>query len=155
LVSQLSFEPLRADAIEFLSDRTGGEYWRYDYSGPHWVCATARDRGKVTGVLIGEFTSWFEVHMTTAVDDPRVITRRLLNAIFTTFFSRAARVTAMSRTDNTRSVDGIRRLGFRYEGCLRLGIEGKWDALVYGMTRDECRWIRAPKEIRHEIAEAA
>ena len=151
----ISFEPLQEDAIAFLSDRTGGNYWGFNYGAPNWVCATSRNGGRVDGVLLGEFTSWFEVHMTTAVDDPRIVTRRLLHALFTTFFSRAVRVTAMSRTDNPRSIRGILRLGFRYEGFCRLGIEGKWDALVYGMLKDECRWIRAPRETRNEIAEAA
>jgi hypothetical protein len=26
-----------------------------------------------------------------------------------------------------------------------MGIDGRWDGLVFGMLRDECRWIRAPK----------
>ena len=149
----ISFEPLQPDAVDFLSSRTGGEFHGFDYAGPQWVCATAREEGRVVGVLAGEFTTWFEVHMTTAVDDPRIVTRRLLRALFTAFFSRAVRVTAMSRPENLRSIRGIERLGFRYEGYCRLGIEGKWDALVFGMLKNECPWIR--KETPHEIAKAA
>jgi len=152
----ITFEPLQPDAIRFLSVRTGGDYSNYDYAGSNWVCATSRDdHGTVTGVLTGEFTTRWEVHMTCAVDDNSIITRRLLHAIFSTFFSSAARVTAMCRPENKRSEAGIRRLGFRYEGYSRLQIEGKWDALVFGMLRSECRWIRAPREASHEIAVAA
>ena len=143
----ITFEPLQPDAVRFLSVRTGGDFSGYDYTLPAFVCATSRtDDGAVTGVLMGEFTSRWEVHMTCAVDDNAIISRRLLHAIFATFFSCAVRVTAMCRPDNKRSETGIRRLGFKYEGYSRLGIEGKWDALVFGMLRHECRWIRAPKQ---------
>lgn len=154
-MTSYSFEPLTPQAVDYLSRMTGGNYRGFDYAGPQWVCVTARDGSKVVGVLVGEFTTWFEVHMTTAISHPSVVSRRLLRAIFTTFFSQAVRVTAMSRTDNPNSILGITRLGFRYEGFCRLGIEGKWDALVFGMLKNECRWIRAPKETRHEVAEAA
>jgi hypothetical protein len=154
-MTRITFEPLQPDAVKFLSERTGIDYSVFDFHGPQWACATARDEGIVLGVLLGEFTTWFEVHMTTAIDNPKFMTRRLLHAIFSTFFSRAMRVTAMCRPENEKSIRGIRRLGFRYEGFCRLGIEGKWDALVFGMLKNECRWIRAPKETFHEIAEAA
>jgi len=152
----ITFEPLQPDAVRFLSVRTGGDFSGYDYTLPAFVCATSRtDDGAVTGVLMGEFTSRWEVHMTCAVDDNAIISRRLLHAIFATFFSFAVRVTAMCRPENKRSEASIRRLGFRFEGYSRLGIEGKWDALVFGMLRSECRWIRAPKESRYETAKAA
>jgi RimJ/RimL family protein N-acetyltransferase len=95
------------------------------------------------------------VHITSAIDNPKFMTRRLLHAIFATCFSRAARVTAMCRPENEKSIRAIRHLGFQYEGYCRLGLEGKWDALVFGMLRNECRWIRAPKEKTYEIAKAA
>jgi hypothetical protein len=155
LVSRITFEPLQDDAVAFLTERTGIDYTIEDFRAPKWVCATAREGNvKVTGVLLGEFTSWFEVHMTTAVDDPRIITRRLLHAIFSTFFSKAVRVTMMCRPDNKKSIRGILHLGARYEGFSRMGIDGRWDGLVFGMLRSECRWIRAPK-VPFELRKAA
>jgi hypothetical protein len=153
--SKPTFEPLQADATEFLSRRTGIDYGAFDFTEPRWICVTVREDGQVLGVLIGEFTTWFEVHITSAIDDPKFMTRRLLRAIFTTCFSQAVRVTAMCRPDNDASIRAIRHLGFLYEGYCRLGIEGKWDALVFGMLKHECRWIRAPKEKTHEVADAA
>jgi hypothetical protein len=145
----ISFAPLSADAVIFLSARTSINFGPCDFTGPQWFCCTARnDDGEVRGVFVGEFTTWFEVHITTAVDDPAILSRRLLRVIFSTLFSRAVRITAMTRPDNDRSISGIRRLGFLYEGCSRMGIEGKWDALVFGMLRHECRWIRDRAELR-------
>jgi RimJ/RimL family protein N-acetyltransferase len=75
------------------------------------------------------------------VNDPRCVTRRVLRSIFTALFSRAVRVTFMTRPENQKAITGIRRLGAQYEGYCRLGLEGKWDALVFGMLRDECAYL--------------
>lgn len=149
----ITFEPLADDAKNFLLDRTGIDFHGLVLADPNWVCATSRSpAGAVNGALLGEFVTSFDVHMTCALDDPSIISRRLLHAIFTTFFSRAVRVTAHARPDNEKSIWGIQRLGFKYEGYCRLGIEGRWDALVFGMLRNECRWIRPQKEKLREVA---
>lgn len=154
--TRMSFAPLSPDAVKYLIDRTGIDFSICDFGAPNWLCVTARNgEGSVIGVLVAEFQCRFEAHITSAIDDPRFMTRRLLHAIFSTLFSRAVRVTAMSRPDNENSLRAIRHLGFTHEGYLRLGIEGKWDGMIFGMLRDECRWIRAPKEVTYEIAKAA
>jgi RimJ/RimL family protein N-acetyltransferase len=142
--------------VDYLHERTGIDFRICDFRAPNWLCVTARSpEGEVLGVLVAEFQVWFEAHVTWAIDDPRFMTRRLLRAVFSTLFSRAVRITAMSRPDNEKSIQVIRHLGFTYEGYLRLGIEGKWDGMIFGMLRNECRWIRAPKEALYEIAKAA
>jgi hypothetical protein len=156
----VSFAPLKPDAVRFLMDRTGIDYRHCDFANSAvWFCATARDaEGRIQGVWVAEFQVWFEAHVTTAIDDPRFMSRRLLRTLFTALFSQAVRVTAMVRPDNHRSIEGIKRLGFRYEGFCRLGIEGKWDAMVFGMLRNECRWLqRHPKgrTVSYEIATAS
>jgi hypothetical protein len=45
-------------------------------------------------------------------------------------------------------VNGILRLGFLYEGFSRMGIDGRWDGLVFGMLRHECRWLGARPKLR-------
>ena len=120
------------------------------------MCVTARSpRGSVIGVFIAEFMVWYEAHITCAITDPRFLTRRLLRAIFSTLFSRGVRVTAMTRPENEQGIRILEHLGFLYEGYLRLGIDGRWDGLIYGMLRQDCRWIKAPKESIDEIAIAA
>jgi hypothetical protein len=147
---------LTPDEIVYIEKRTGINFLLSDFTSPNWLCLTARAQGPegpILGVLLGEQVSSFEIHMTTAVDDPAIISRALLRFIFTTFFDRAVRVTAMCRPENVKSINGIRRLGFLPEGCLRLGIEGKWDALIFGMIKSDCRWLS--KETSHEIPKAA
>jgi hypothetical protein len=150
-----TFEPLQPDAVAFLEHGTGLYFSHLDFGAPNWLCVTARLHGSVCGVLVAEFMVWYEAHLTCVISDPRFMTRRLMHAIFSTLFSRAVRVTGMCRPENDASIRLLRHLGCKYEGCLRMGIDGRWDGLIFGMLRNECRWIRAPKEAPDEIAKAA
>lgn len=138
----LSFKPLALDAVEFLSERTDINYGFVDFTDPRWLCVTARhDDGEIAGVVACEFKEWFDAHFSCAVDDRRCLSRRVLRAIFRALFSRAVRVTALISPDNELAISGARRMGFVYEGFLRMGVEGKRDALIFGMLADDCRYL--------------
>lgn len=51
------------------------------------------------------------------------------------------RLTATVRKSNTRSLKITRKLGFKPEGLIRKGY-GDGDAVIFGMLREECRWIK-------------
>ena len=50
------------------------------------------------------------------------------------------RVNALVRKKNKRSRRFVEWLGFKQEGCARRGF-GDDDAIIYGMLRQECRWL--------------
>lgn len=138
----VSFAPLRPDAVDYLSFLTGTDYHYGNFQPPNWLCVTARDdEGRLMGVLACEFKTWFEVQFSTAITDPHCMSRRLLRAVFTALFSQARRITAFVDVDNTRAVRQMKRMGFVYEGFCRLGINGVRDAYVYGMLKDDCRFL--------------
>jgi RimJ/RimL family protein N-acetyltransferase len=143
-MSQISFAPLEPDAASFLTTRTGVDYSWVDFSKPSWFCVTAREGDEILGVFVGEFLTWFEVQIACSIDHPRFLTRRLLRAIFTTLFSQAVRLTAFVRPDNEAGIKIMRHLGFQQEGYVRLAVEGRWDAMLFGMVRDECRYLEEP-----------
>jgi hypothetical protein len=136
----ISFAPLQPDAVAFLEERTGINYRHCDFSGAGWFCCTVRD-GDIKGVFIAEFMNAFDAHITCAIDDPRFLTRRLVKAVFAALFSQAVRLTALTRPENAAAIRILKHLGFSHEGICRLGIEGRWDALTFGLLRSECRWI--------------
>jgi hypothetical protein len=141
-MSRISFAPLEPDAVAFLSASTGVDYRHCQFDQPQWFCVTARDHaGRILGVFIGEFTQWFDAQITCAIDHPRFLTRRLLRTIFTTLFSQAVRLTAFVGPDNEPGLRIMRHLGFQAEGYVRLGIEGRRDAVLFGMLRQECRYL--------------
>lgn len=137
-----SFDPLLPDAVEFLMQETGVDFSRTDFSSPRWFCATARrDDGTLMGVLACEFKTWFDVYFSCCVCDQRCLSRKLLGVIFRTLFLKATRITAEVDPGNVSAADQCRRMGFIYEGFKRLGIEGRRDALLFGMLRDDCRFL--------------
>ncbi|HYV88007.1 MAG TPA: GNAT family protein [Candidatus Polarisedimenticolia bacterium] len=137
---KISFEaPLSLEALAFLSAETGVDFMRHDTS--RWLCATGRNADEIVGVCCFEPYHWFDWHYTAAVTDPRCVTRRLLQALFTAVFSQAVRVSALIEPGNERAIKNAVALGFRYEGYGRLMVEGRRDALIYGMLREDCRYL--------------
>lgn len=139
----VSFAPLSVEAADILSAGTGVDYARFwPFPEPRWFCATSRDdEGRVAGVILCNFSSPFEAEFNTAVVDPRCVTRRVLRAVFTALFSRVVRVTALVAPDNMRSLRNVVRMGFKMEGRMRLALDGKRDAVVFGMLKGDCRFL--------------
>lgn len=148
--------PLSDEARAFLSVHTGVDYVRYDTS--NWLAATATRDGEVVGVCCYEPKTFFDWHYNAAVTDSRCITKRLLRAMFTAVFTQAVRVSALIEPDNARAIKNARALGFQYEGFLRMGVEGKRDALLFGMLREDCKFLpgyQGPTIIRTDFAGVA
>jgi RimJ/RimL family protein N-acetyltransferase len=51
------------------------------------------------------------------------------------------RITSMVAKSNKVSREMTERLGFKREGCIRAARGPGKDSIVYGMLRNECRWI--------------
>lgn len=131
------------DMVQFLRERIDLDLRGYNLDSPLWFCVTVREgtTGHVVGALACEFKSPFDVHFSTAIDEPDVITRRLLRGIFRALFSQARRITALVEPSNWQAKDAVERLGFVYEGFLRRGLDGDRDALLYGMLPEDCRYL--------------
>lgn len=56
-----------------------------------------------------------------------------------------ARVTAPIKSINLASIRTVKALGFVYEGSLRRAGRSGEDLLLYGMLREECRWLNERK----------
>lgn len=52
------------------------------------------------------------------------------------------RMTVIAARRNKKSRRFIERLGFTFEGCLRKGMSDGQNAIIYGMLKEECRWIK-------------
>lgn len=124
---------LDSEGVAFLRDRLAVDY----SNGADLACQIRRD-GHLVFVVVCEFKTAFDAHLTVACDDPTVVTRRVLRAVFRALFSRAKRVTALIEPGNRRCISLARRLGFKDEGFGRLMIEGKRDALIFGMLESDC-----------------
>jgi hypothetical protein len=115
----------------------------YPTDGSRWFMITVFDdiTDEVLASMVCEFKNSFDVHMTAVVADARAVSRKLLRTIFSTLFTQAVRVTAVVDPRNDDSIDALRRCGFQYEGFLRRGLDGDRDGLIYGMLREDCRFL--------------
>jgi hypothetical protein len=137
----ISFAPLKPDAAAFLTDRTG-VFFSNTFEPPRWFCATVRSHyGDIKAVLACEFRTRFECSFNAAIDDPRFMSRRFLRAVFKALFTQARRITAEIDVDNRAAQKIVPRLGFVYEGYCRLGINGVRDALIFGMLKEDCKFL--------------
>lgn len=57
-----------------------------------------------------------------------------------------ARITAVVAKRNARCRKLTVGLGFKLEGTIRKGFDGKQDAMIYGLLRDECRFLPSIKD---------
>ena len=143
------FTPLSPNARLLFNNNTGIDMLHADMSG--WFCVTVLDHDLIAAVLACEPKTSFDWHFSAVILDPRAITRKLLRVIFSTLFSRAARITALVEPGNDPAIRLMDRLGFTYEGFLRRGLDGRRDALLYGMLPEDCPWIYANPRLLKQV----
>ena len=134
------------DALQFLLeeirlDLQGQDLERED----RWLFVVARnEHDAVIGVLVFEWKTSFDAHLSIAVVDQRcLLLSKLQKLIWETVFDRAVRVTMLVDAADERMEHICRKLGAVYEGFLRRGLDGSRDALIFGMLREDCRWLKA------------
>lgn len=139
---KVSFAPLRPDAVALLSWAIEVDYSPADFTTDRWLCVTARrDDDRLMGVAVFEIKTWFEAMFSTAIVDRRCMSKRLLRVMFDTVFRRVVRVTAEIDPGNAVAERQVRRMGFVYEGFKRFGLDGRRDALLFGLLRHDCRYL--------------
>lgn len=127
---------------KLLTDRLGIDFTGCSFRAPTWFSAWAYDDDdQFAGIFAVEFPCWFEGKVTLLIIDPACVTRRVMHAMFTALFSQVRRLTAEVEPHNRRALLQVRRLGFQYEGFRRLGLEGTRDTMMFGMLREECRFL--------------
>ena len=84
------------------------------------------------------------ISVSVAAETPVWATKRNLAKLFAYPFLTAGcqRVTTTIAANNHRAIRFNLGIGFRKEGEVRRGYDGKTNLLVLGMLKDECRWLK-------------
>jgi hypothetical protein len=145
------------DVLDFLREEIALDLRGQDLNNPDaWFFAVARnEHDAVIGVIVFEAKTSFDWHMSIAIAEGVTLPlHKVLWIVMRAIFTKAVRVTMLIDPENKRSEMQARKLGAQYEGFLRRGLDGRRDALVYGMLREECRYIddapRARQAARNE-----
>jgi len=126
----------------WVGDRMGGVD---SYFGPCKTMGFVADGELVCGVVFNNYQPP-NIEASIATATPRWCNRGVLSAIFHYPFVQAGclRVTAKTKATNQPARAFLCRLGFQQEGVIRHAYPDGVDMVVYGLLRDECRWLRNP-----------
>lgn len=103
------------------------------------------------GVVFSNFRKT-DLEVSCASDHPAAFRNSVCRAIFDYVFKQlnCVRCTSITTKGNKKARAFLEALGFQLEGNVRLGYDGKRDALIYGLLRSECRFLTAEEEIDAE-----
>ncbi len=78
-----------------------------------------------------------------ATSSPKWCSKSVLRVIFGFPFIQLGlnRVTAFIRESNSKSISLVQRLGFMHEGEMKQYYENGESAMIYGLTKNESRWL--------------
>lgn len=123
----------------YLTEKTGAKF----APGMFQALMIVNDKQDfVGGVVVSNFRSR-NCEISCAAETSAAWRPTVMRAVFTYIFNQldCVRCTAITTKRNKRARDFLERLGFVLEGNLRLGYDGKTDALIYGLLASECRYI--------------
>jgi RimJ/RimL family protein N-acetyltransferase len=105
-----------------------------------------QDEQLIGGFVFSNFTG-HNIEVSAAVDRASWVTRGTLDQMFGYPFRQlgCTRITAITREDNKRTQRILTGTGFVQEGRARKGWDGKYDAIIYGILKEECRFLKDDK----------
>jgi RimJ/RimL family protein N-acetyltransferase len=111
--------------------------------GPFQAIGVAINKKIVAGFVFNNYTE-DEIMLSLAAIDPRWCQKGIIEAVLGYPFSQVGvhRVSLICAKGNKRARKLAEGLGFRLEGTLKEHFDRKYDGIIYGMTKPECKWIK-------------
>ena len=102
------------------------------------------ENGRIVGGVVYTMYTGNGIMMNVAGGYKGWINRAFLRAAFAYPFKQlgCTRVSGLVRVDNFAAQKFDERLGFKREGLVRRGDDDGTDLIMYGMLREECKWIK-------------
>lgn len=106
-------------------------------------CLGFTENGKLIAAVVFHRFIGFDVNLSIAATSPRWATPQSLAAIFRVAYEYLGvkRMTCIVGKRNRRARKLVEGTGFKLEGVMRSGYDGKQNAIIYGMMKDECKWL--------------
>lgn len=121
-----------------------------EYFSHYRAIGIAKDDGDiknaklVAGVVFNEFRPPQDVRGHIAVADKGWANKEVLREIFAFPFEELGfhRITAVISKKNKKAQNIVRKMGFKYEGNLRQAMADGDDAIIYGILKEQCKWLK-------------
>src|SRR5215217_4693084 len=124
----------------YLTEQTGAQF----VPGMFQAMAIVDDNDDFVGGVVFSNFRGTDCEVSCAAEPHAAVWRpHIMRAVFTYVFNQlgCVRCTSITTKRNKRARDFLEGLGFVLEGNLRLGYDGKNDALIYGLLARECRYL--------------
>lgn len=129
--------------VQYIADKAGE---RFD-PGLCQAFAILNDSGDfVGGVVVSNYRPGSrDCEISCAGETPAVWRPHVCRAVFQYIFEQlgCVRCTSITTKSNTKARKFLDAFGFVLEGNLRLGYDGRRDALIYGLLAQDCRFTEA------------
>lgn len=115
--------------------------------GTHVAIGVLRGDELVGGVVYHNYR-YHDIEFSGAFTTPRWCLPQTLRGLFQYPFEQlgCVRMTTVTARNNKRARRMDEGLGFRLEGCLRKAFDGKQDAMIYGLMREHCKFLKGRAE---------
>lgn len=102
----------------------------------------------IFGVVYYDYRKPVDIQVCIAADKSNWANRETLNILFGYPFRQlnCRRMTAIISKKNKKSRSICERLGFVYEGNARKAMNNGDDAIIYGLLKEDCKWLLQPKQ---------
>lgn len=124
---------------EYIAEKTGMELTPGMYQA---FMVVNENQDFVAGVVVTNFRKT-DCEISCASESPAAWRPTVCRAIFKYVFEQlgCVRCTSITVKGNRKARGFLEGLGFQLEGNVRLGYDGRRDALIYGLLRSECRFL--------------
>lgn len=130
------------DVVRYVDEKIGG---REHLPCDAFSIGMLDDKGQIVGGVV--FTGFDGIGITlhSAGASRMWLDRTFLRAIFSYPFKQlgCARLSTIVREDNKPAQTAALKAGFKFEGILRKAEPDGCGLIIYGMLKEECRWLEA------------
>ncbi len=114
-----------------------------DWLDTHITYGFAQGEKMLGGLIFHSYRPNIEVWWTVYTVDKRWCNRRMLRAMFDLAFNKlkCRRISLLVSKSNAASLNFVKKLGFQQEGMFRAYRENGDDCCIFGMLKNECKWI--------------
>lgn len=103
----------------------------------------------IGGLIFHDYRPQQEIWWTVYSVDKRWCNRRMLRIMFGMAFEffGCKRISLLVNKSNTASLNFVKKLGFQQEGMFRAYRDNGEDCCIFGMLKNECKWIKEKEKI--------